>query len=685
MAQQLINLGTTAGDGTGESPFTGMQKVNDNFTELYNLMTAANAAIALKAPIANPTFTGTVGGITKAMVGLGNVDNTPDTSKPVSTVQQTAINAGDKQRLKVDDVFEDFVASGLVTPTSANLLAVTSAGTAYVNGQRVVKTVGDSDLTHTYLATRDTYVDIDSAGVISRTAVVNGAAAPSLASGSLRLEKVVTDGTKVASVVSIATRIAKGSLVHTQTNASGAVAILGPNGTPIWWTDAIDPRSYGAKCDGKMVLDATISTGTTTVTVTSASGLFVANDVGKTCAVLTTSTTGPWDSRPGTVTGFTSTTQITVSLSGSSGALTNAQFVWGTDDTAAWSAAATAAGNQKRPLFVPVGISCVQNFTLPDRIPMFGMGADRTPTWPWQFAGHGSTIICTKWPGDDATPVIQCGYGNALTGFNIDAFKTAGFALRSDTNNGHGKWANMTIARGYSGVCITGPAHSIANCTIWGQASAGTNGGVVGLSGDNRISDCDIYGAATNGAAVYCSGHDVVVQNNHFWKNSTTVEAGPSVSYRPSVTSGVTGNFLCTGNMFDTSNGPHVNVEIQGTAIAHSVNIRNNDGFQNDLVPDATYPYVKLTVASGAVIRGLTVADNTGMSAWNDPAQAQYTYLVDGSAVAGNIYGSRTGGNVVSGCAALYKYSATWTAWDHNGGDIVVPYPGTTVTKSTTT
>lgn len=45
------------------------------------------------APIASPTFTGTVGGITKSMVGLGNVDNTSDANKPVSTAQQTALDA----------------------------------------------------------------------------------------------------------------------------------------------------------------------------------------------------------------------------------------------------------------------------------------------------------------------------------------------------------------------------------------------------------------------------------------------------------------------------------------------------------------------------------------------------------------------------------------------------------------
>jgi hypothetical protein len=48
--------------------------------------------LALKAPINNPTFTGTVGGVTKSMVGLGNADNTSDANKPVSTATQTELD-----------------------------------------------------------------------------------------------------------------------------------------------------------------------------------------------------------------------------------------------------------------------------------------------------------------------------------------------------------------------------------------------------------------------------------------------------------------------------------------------------------------------------------------------------------------------------------------------------------------
>ena len=51
-----------------------------------------DTANALKANLASPTFTGTVAGITKSMVGLGNVDNTADSAKPVSTAAQTALD-----------------------------------------------------------------------------------------------------------------------------------------------------------------------------------------------------------------------------------------------------------------------------------------------------------------------------------------------------------------------------------------------------------------------------------------------------------------------------------------------------------------------------------------------------------------------------------------------------------------
>ena len=76
----------------------------DNEAMVYDLATSKmvkkvvattstqQTALDLKANLASPTFTGTVSGITASMVGLGNVDNTSDANKPVSSAQQTALN-----------------------------------------------------------------------------------------------------------------------------------------------------------------------------------------------------------------------------------------------------------------------------------------------------------------------------------------------------------------------------------------------------------------------------------------------------------------------------------------------------------------------------------------------------------------------------------------------------------------
>jgi hypothetical protein len=65
----------------------------DNTSDLSKpISTATQSALDLKAPINSPTFTGIVSGITKNMVGLGNVDNTSDISKPISTATQLALD-----------------------------------------------------------------------------------------------------------------------------------------------------------------------------------------------------------------------------------------------------------------------------------------------------------------------------------------------------------------------------------------------------------------------------------------------------------------------------------------------------------------------------------------------------------------------------------------------------------------
>lgn len=64
----------------------------DNISDANKpISTAAQSAFNLKAPLASPTFTGTVNGITKTMIGLANADNTSDTNKPLSSAEIVAL------------------------------------------------------------------------------------------------------------------------------------------------------------------------------------------------------------------------------------------------------------------------------------------------------------------------------------------------------------------------------------------------------------------------------------------------------------------------------------------------------------------------------------------------------------------------------------------------------------------
>ena len=74
---------------------TGFASSTGTLTEGDSILSAfakLHGNAALLAPLESPTFTGTVSGITASMVGLGNVINTSDDSKPVSTAQQAALD-----------------------------------------------------------------------------------------------------------------------------------------------------------------------------------------------------------------------------------------------------------------------------------------------------------------------------------------------------------------------------------------------------------------------------------------------------------------------------------------------------------------------------------------------------------------------------------------------------------------
>ncbi|MDO7173992.1 hypothetical protein, partial [Mariniflexile sp. AS56] len=93
---QLGNSSVTAVNTSGA--VTASSFIKSGGTSSQFLKADGSVDAAAYAPLASPTFTGTVSGITSTMVGLANVNNTSDANKPVSTSGQAALD------LKVDRV-----------------------------------------------------------------------------------------------------------------------------------------------------------------------------------------------------------------------------------------------------------------------------------------------------------------------------------------------------------------------------------------------------------------------------------------------------------------------------------------------------------------------------------------------------------------------------------------------------
>jgi hypothetical protein len=136
-SQTLTNKTITTPLGLVKSD-VGLGNVDNTADASKPVSTAQQTALDLKANLSGPTFTGTVSGITKSMVGLGNVDDTTDANKPVSTAQQTAL---DLKETVANVALKAPLASPALTgvPTAPTAAAATNttqiATTAYVRAE----------------------------------------------------------------------------------------------------------------------------------------------------------------------------------------------------------------------------------------------------------------------------------------------------------------------------------------------------------------------------------------------------------------------------------------------------------------------------------------------------------------------------------------------------------------------
>jgi len=174
-------VGTAVSNLVASAPAT-LDTLNELATALGNdasFSTTISNSIGLKAPLASPTFTGTVSGITKSMVGLGSVDNTSDVNKPVSTATQTALD------LKLASATAATTYAPIASPTFTGTVTVAAAGVAFTDGTQTKEGVPSrtpiiyktGSYTLSAQSERDSLIEVDSTSPVTITIPTNSAVA----------------------------------------------------------------------------------------------------------------------------------------------------------------------------------------------------------------------------------------------------------------------------------------------------------------------------------------------------------------------------------------------------------------------------------------------------------------------------------------------------------------------------
>lgn len=178
--------GVAAGATANSSDATLLNRANHTGTQAISTVSGLQTALDAKAPLANPTFTGTVGGITAAMVGLGSVNNTADSAKPVSTAQAAAIS-----QKNANIQFQD-EGTGLGASGTVDTLDFTGTGvTASRSGNKVTVNIPTSSGANLTTSTSSTTLTVNSD---TGTDAILPAATTSVAGVMTAADKTKLDG-----------------------------------------------------------------------------------------------------------------------------------------------------------------------------------------------------------------------------------------------------------------------------------------------------------------------------------------------------------------------------------------------------------------------------------------------------------------------------------------------------------
>lgn len=158
--------------------------------------------LSLKANIESPNFTGVVSGITKAMVGLGETDNTSDLSKPISGATQAQLDL--KENLANKSTNVNLGLSDELYPT-----------------QKAVKNYVDGiTLTGTPDATTLSKGKIVLAGDLAGTADI-----PTIALNAVTTDKILNLNVTDAKILSVSGNKITGNILGNAVNVTGNIAV----------------------------------------------------------------------------------------------------------------------------------------------------------------------------------------------------------------------------------------------------------------------------------------------------------------------------------------------------------------------------------------------------------------------------------------------------------------------------
>ncbi len=236
MVKQAVGLGSEANDGTGDNLRIGMDKVNDNFDEIYTLLgtgTALTSGISADASVVTltaPTISGAVGG-TQSSASI--------TTLATTTVNGTTLNGG-TLALAAGSITDSsgaisFGNENLTTTGTLAVGAITTTATMNINTAASSGTVdwvlveGTSDAHETTIDITDPTADRtitfpDITGTVVTTGDTNTVTGTMIATDTVAEANMANDAIGQAELKSVVTLLLKNSSGSTLKTIYGAGA-----------------------------------------------------------------------------------------------------------------------------------------------------------------------------------------------------------------------------------------------------------------------------------------------------------------------------------------------------------------------------------------------------------------------------------------------------------------------------